>query len=246
MMMKKILMIGLVAFCMQIAHAEENLYEINYKAQSSSDLKSMQANPDTKMYVSNHYDEDNISMLEDGYDMMGSSGFEAGSIKPDLALSHAKAIKADVVLVYSKYASKKSPLSKLEMIKEAAKTSGEVDSEVLESADDEVFKYYASYWAKLPMPLLGLHVIKLKHKSKNSDDLIEEDGLKVLAVIKQSPAFKAGLKKGDVLLKMGDMTLQTPQQLSQAALKNEGKTVNISYKRQEEIANTNATLNKRN
>jgi hypothetical protein len=32
--------------------------------------------------------------------------------------------------------------------------------------DEEAYQYYASYWAKLPMPLLGLHVIKLKHKEK--------------------------------------------------------------------------------
>lgn len=245
MMMKKMLVGALVAFCLQTVHAEENLFAKNYKEQNNGNLKSMQANPDTKMYVSNHYDEDNISMLEDGYDMIGSSGFEAGSIKPDMALEHARSIKADVVLVYSKYASKKSSLSKLDLIKEAAKTTGEIDPESLNSQDDEQYKYYASYWAKLPMPLLGLHVIKLSHKDKDTGKSIEEDGLKVLAVIKQSPAFKAGLKRGDVLLKMGAMDLQTPAQLSQAAMKYAGKQVEISYKREEESKTTNATLNGR-
>ena len=245
MMMKKMLVGALVAFCLQTVHAEENLFAKNYKEQNNGNLKSMQANPDTKMYVSNHYDEDNISMLEDGYDMIGSSGFEAGSIKPDMALEHARSIKADVVLVYSKYASKKSSLSKLELIKEAAKTTGEIDPESLNSQDDEQYKYYASYWAKLPMPLLGLHVIKLSRKDKDTDKSIEEDGLKVLAVIKQSPAYKAGLKRGDVLLKMGAMDLQTPAQLSQAAMKYAGKHVEISYKREEESKTTNATLNSR-
>ena len=245
MMMKKMLVGALVAFCLQTVHAEENLFAKNYKEQNNSNLKSMQVNPDTKMYVSNHYDEDNVSMLEDGYDMMGSSGFEAGSIKPDMALEHARSLKADVVLVYSKYASKKSSLSKLELIKEAAKTTGEIDPESLNSQDDEQYKYYASYWAKLPMPLLGLHVIKLSRKDKDTGKSIEEDGLKVLAVIKQSPAFKAGLKRGDVLLKMGAMDLQTPAQLSQAAMKYAGKQVEISYKREEESKTTNATLNSR-
>ena len=83
-MMKKMLCVALVTFCIQTVLAAENLYEKNYKEQNNSNLKSMQANPDTKMYVSNHFDDDNISMLESGYDMMGSSGFEAGSIAPDL------------------------------------------------------------------------------------------------------------------------------------------------------------------
>ncbi len=153
-----------LVLCIQTVQATENLYEQHYKAQNSVNLKSMQTNPETEMYISNHSDEDNISMLETGYDMIGSIGFEAGSIAPSLALKHAKSIKADVVLVCSKYASKKSALSKLVMIKEAAKTTGEVNSEVME--DEEAYQYYASYWAKLPMPLLGLHVIKLKHKEK--------------------------------------------------------------------------------
>ena len=93
-------------------------------------------------------------------------------------LEHAKSIKADVVLVYSKYASKKSSLSTLQTIKEAAKTTGEIDEDVLKG-DEEQYKYYASYWAKLPMPLLGLHVIKLKHREKDSNEVIEDDGLKV-------------------------------------------------------------------
>ncbi|MFV1922020.1 MAG: PDZ domain-containing protein [Methylotenera sp.] len=245
MMMKKMLVGTLIAFCLQTVHAEENLFAKNYKEQNNGNLKSMQVNPDTKMYVSNHYDEDNVSMLEDGYDMMGSSGFEAGSIKPDMALDHARAIKADVVLVYSKYASKKSSLSKLELIKEAAKTTGEIDPESLDSQDDEQYRYYASYWAKLPMPLLGLHVIKLSYKDKDTGKSIVEDGLKVLAVIKQSPAFKAGLKRGDVLLKMGAMDLETPAQLSEAAMKYAGKQVEISYKREEETKTVNATLNSR-
>lgn len=240
-MMKKMLCVILVTLCTQIAHAAENLYEKNYKEQNSGQLKSTQANPDTKMYVSNHFDDDNISMLESGYDMMGSSGFEAGSIAPDLALAHAKTIKADVVLVYSKYAAKKSPLSKLQTIKEAAKTTGEIDPELLEG-DEEQYKYYASYWAKLPMPLLGLHVIKLKHREKEGGELVEDNGLKVLAVIKGSSASKAGLKRGDVLLKMGGVVLQTPSQLSQLVGQYKGKDVKIAYSRNDVLADTTVTL----
>lgn len=244
-MIKKMLVMFLVVFTIQVAQAAENLYEKNYKEQTSGDLKSLNPRPDTKMYVSNHYDEDNISMLEDGYDMMGSSGFEAGSIAPDMALEHAKSIKADVVLVYSKYASKKSELSKLQTFKEAAKTTGEIDPEVLEAEDEEQYKYYASYWAKMPMPILGLHVIKLKHKSKDGDTIIADEGLKILAVIKGSPAYKAGLKRGDVLMRIENVNLQQPEELSLAARKYQGKKVEIAYARNEVPSVTHATLNSR-
>lgn len=233
--------IGLFVFSLT-ALAEENLYEKNYRPQNEYNLKSLHANPETKMYVSNHYDEDNISMLEDGYDMMGSSGFTAGSIDPDLALTHAKSIKADVVLVYSKPGSKRSGLSKLELIREAANTSGEVDAELLND-DAEQFRYYASYWAKLPMPSLGLHVIKLKQKNKETDEVNVIEGLKVIAVINHSPAAKAGLERGDVLLKIQGVATNTPAELSQVVGKHRGQKVSMLFKRGESTITAETVLN---
>ena len=246
-MIKKILVLGLLASVMQIAQAADNLYEKNYKVQNAGGLVSQQANPDTKMYVSNHKDDDNISMLENGYDMMGSSGFEAGNVQSDLALAHAKSIKADTVLVYSKYASKQSSLSKIDAIKQAAKTTGEVDASVLKE-DEEQYHYYASYWAKLPMPLLGIHVIKLVHAADPSDPNTkreEEAGLKILAVIKGSPAEKAGLKKTDTIKKIGEMTINKSDDLFAAVKQYQGKAVDIAYERGEEAVVAKATLNSR-
>ncbi len=238
-MIKKCLVLGLL-LATQLAHAGENPYEKNYQAQNSGGLASLQANPDTKMYVSNHKDDDNISMLEDGYDLMGSSGFEAGDVAPALALQHAKSIKADSVLVYSKYASKQSSISKIQAIKEAAKTTHEVDASVLK-ADEEQYKYFASYWAKLPAPLLGVHVVKLK-----PIDAKAEDGLKILAVIKDSPAAKANLLRGDNLLKIGDVVLQKPEELSAIVRQFQGQNVLIEYARNDVKATTKAQINAKN
>jgi len=237
--MLKNLLILVLLFVAQLAHAGENLFENNYQPQKNGGLQSQMVNPDTKMYVSNHKDEDNINMLEDGYDLMGTSDFEAGNIAPEQALQHAKNIKADAVLVYSKYASKQMELSKIQAIKQAAKTTHEVDESVLKQ-DETQYKYFASYWAKMPMPLLGLHVIKLKPV-----DAEPENGLKVLAVIKDSPAAKANLQRGDVLLKIGEIAVQKPEELAIAVLKYQGKAVEIGYERDGQPASTQATLNSR-
>ena len=125
--MNKLLGIILLLTASANVYAADNPYEKNYKAQNSGNLASLQANPDTKIFVSKHKDEDNITMLEDGFDLMGSSGFDAGNVLPELALQHAKAIKADTVLVYKKYGSAKTPISKMQLIKEAAKKGGGED-----------------------------------------------------------------------------------------------------------------------
>lgn len=229
------------------ALADENLYQKNYKAQSTYDLKSMQANPDTKLYVSNHKDEDNISMLENGYDMMGSSGFEAGDVPPQMALTHAKDINADVVLVYSKFGAAKDASAKIALIKEAAKT-GRALTEKDVADEPTQYKYYASYWAKMPTPLFGVHVIKLVPVSPNADEASIKQaskGLKILAVIKDSPAAKAGLMRGDVLLNLAGVEVDFPEILSKQVGAHQGETVNVAYAREGKTIETKATINQR-
>jgi PDZ domain len=226
--------------------AAENLYEKNYQAQNTGNLVSLQTNPDTKMYVSNHKDEDNISMLENGYDMMGSSGFTAGDVPAELALQHAKAIHADTVLVYTKYGSAKTAASKIALIKEAAKKGGgEIDAKDL-PADTTNYNYYASYWAKLPTPLLGVHIIKLIPKNDDDAPQATSKGLTILAVIKDSPAAKAGLLRGDVLTKIAGNELNKPEELSGVVRQYQGQNIAIEFERGGEKKVANAQINSRN
>ena len=246
-MLASLLTVGTLLMATQLL-AAENLYEKNYKAQNTGNLASLQANPDTKMYVSNHKEDDNISMLENGYDMMGTTGFDAGEVSPDLALQHAKAIKADTVLVYSKYGSAMTAASKVGTYKEAAKKNGGVIDEKDLVEEDVQYKYYASYWAKLPTPMLGVHIVKLVRPSDDEDENAKKDeikGLRVLAVIKGSPAEAAGIKRGDSLLKINEIELNKPEELSGVVRKLQGQKVAIAYEREGQPATANATINKR-
>ncbi|MFA7351145.1 MAG: PDZ domain-containing protein [Methylotenera sp.] len=231
-MLFSLLSLGVLIFANQIDAAEVNPYTASYKEQNTNHLKSLQANPEPEIFVSNHKADDNISMLENGYDMIGSSGFSATEASSDLALAHAKMIKADTVLVYRKYESAKTASSKLQLIKEAAKTGGEIDSNDLEEEPTQ-YQYYASYWAKLPMPLLGVHIIKLKQKvEENAQEVVKEEaGLKIIAVIKASPAAKANVVKGDTLLKIGEVALVSADDLFAAVKRYAGQTVPVELQR---------------
>ena len=243
-MLLTLLCLGTALFAHSL-YAAENPYEKNYRAQNGSNLKSMNPAPDTKMYVSNHKDEDNISMLESGYDMMGTSGFDATDTPADLALQFGKTVKADTVLVYSKYGSTKTSASKLQLIKEAAKRGGEIDAKDLEEPAIE-YQYYASYWAKLPMPLLGVHIIKLKPMADPDSDVkpVDDKGLNIIAVIKDSPAAKAGIVKGDVLLKIGDVDLVKPDDLFAAVRRYAGQSVNVQFLHQANEQTVSVAINK--
>lgn len=250
LMLLGLLSLGTAIIATQLHAAETNvanvnLYAKNYKEQNGYQLKSQNVSPDTKMYVSNHKDVDNISMLEKGYDMMGSSGFDAENVPADLALQHGKNIKADTVLVYSKYGSTKTPHGKMELIKEAAKNGGEIEAKDL--AEEAIqYQYYASYWAKLPMPLLGVHVIKLVKAASNEDKQATGDrGLKIIAVIQESPAAKAGVVKGDNLLKIGDLELAKADDLFAAVKRYAGQTVALEFLHNDNLVKTTVALNQR-
>ena len=230
--------------------AAENPFEKNYKAQNNTNLVSLQAKPDTKMFVSNHKDDDNISMLENGFDMMGSSGFVTGEAPADLALQHAKTIKADTVLVYTKFGSAKTVASKIAVIKEAAKKGGGVVEDKDLKEEPTQYDYYASYWAKLPAPLLGVHIIKLVLFAEDEEEAAANKkintGLKILAVIKDSPAAKAGLKRGDTLYKIANVELNKPEELSSAVQKHQGQNVAIEFERAGIKNTANAQINTKN
>ena len=87
------------------------------------------------------------------------------------------------------------------------------------------YEYFSSYWTKLPPPLLGLHV----QRDKNADE--GAGGLEVLAVINDSPAARAGLRQGDILLRLGDATLLNPEQLSSTAQRYAGQVVEVVWTR---------------
>ena len=139
-------------------------------------------------------------MLEDGYDLLGYSSFEAGDVAPELLTQHARQVRADVALVYTEGVQRPQ-------------------------AKGARYKYFASYWTRLPPPLFGVHV----QRDTQADEGV--GGLEVLAVIKDSPAARAGLRQGDILLRMGEVQLMRPEQLAETARRYAGQAVDVDWKR---------------
>lgn len=74
----------------------------------------------------------------------------------------------------------------------------------------------------------------------------EGDGVTITSVSKESAAEKAGLKKGDVLTKVNDSKINSPEELTKTIGKfNPDEKVNITYKREKKELKTTATLTKR-
>lgn len=247
----KLIFLMLNLFSMLAIAEEPNLFQVNYSTQSNNNLHSLQKKPDTKIYAGMSKEKDNIRMLEDGYDLMGISSFQGPFVEPNQALKHAQAIEADAVLVYDRKINEMTRSARLRQIHDELKKSKGEKNTVIEVSEADLkdknskFEFYATYWAKLPLPILGLHVIKLSTKNSDTKEIQQEKGLKVIAVIKDSPAFKVGIQKGDVVLALNDANTDSPEEFSKSVFKQQGNKVKIKYTRDDEEKEVVTELNRR-
>jgi S1-C subfamily serine protease len=169
-------------------------------------------------------------MQELGYELLGYSSFKAGHVPPDDVLPQAKKVKAHTVLVYTEKMGGTPASVKMQNLREAKKTGQAV------STQGPTYTYFASFWAKLIPPRFGAHL-------KVPDELDTDPGLTVMVVIEGSPAEQAGLQKDDVLLRIGDVEINSIQALSNAVKQYAGKSVKMVYARNRQWTEADVNLN---
>jgi hypothetical protein len=219
------------------ASGEENPFAKAYVSRNLSPASLQHDTDSPKVYRGEDQVDDYQRMLENGYDMLGYSEFIAGSdTPPELVLQQARKINADLALVYTRLSGEAPADVKLQQMRERAKNAGQGSGQSPESQVS--YTYFASYWAKLSPPLLGVHVM-----GPATDE--ETDGLRVIAVINESPAAKAGVQEGDVLERLGDVDLKSPAALTQAAQRYAGQTVDLRMQRSGTGNQLKVTLNGR-
>jgi hypothetical protein len=209
---------------------ELNPYVNAFVASKATNAKLEQSSSEPQLFSGKDKVADKHRMEELGFELLGYSDFQAGNVSPEMALQQARKIRADRVLLYSERVSKVPSHVKLQQLKDA-KQSGQPQAE-----SDAIYKYFATYWAKLVKPSLGVHV-KVPSKEEPAE------GLQVLVVIDGSPAQAAGLKKGDSLISIGDVQLLGINDLSQAVKQYAGQTVELVYVRNTMRQQEKLTLN---
>jgi len=216
--------------------AEENLFEKNYQTQSPKGFKSFADAPDTKIMRGWAKETDNIKMLEDGYDLMGFTGFTSKNLPPELALTHGQAIQADMVLIYDRQLNENTRATAIKRARESILTQqldkdGNTTEIIIDEKDladpNAMYEFYASYWVKLPKPTFGTHFIKLTNQ--NTDE--QNPGIQIIAVIKDSPAAVAGIMRKDSITAVNDEKVNDPSEFIKIIQKNKGKKIKVSFLR---------------
>jgi membrane-associated protease RseP (regulator of RpoE activity) len=211
--------------------ANQNFFSNAYVETKTTNAKRIAPNADPKIYSGTDKIADKQRMEERGFELIGYSDFKAGNVAPELAMPQARKVHAEIVLVYSERADKPSASAKIQQLREAKKT-GQAPVEVGAS-----YAYFASYWAKIAKPSMGVHV-----KVPEKDDDVK-DGLLVMVVIDGSAAEKAGILKDDFLVSIGDVTLTNVTDLTKAVTQYSGQTVEVVYVRNRMRLESKMTLN---
>ena len=241
-----IYIISLLFFISNVAFSDENVFEKNYQIQSPKGFQSFSKNLNTKMMRGWAQKTDKFKMLEDGYDLMGHSNFTAPYTSPNLALQHAKSIKADMVLLYDRQINDSSRATMIKKARDKARKANRVkevgnltEIEINdEDLVDENVKYEinATYWVKLPKPTFGAHFIELNSNAE------EVNGVQIIAVVKGSPAAIAGILRNDSITSIAEVPVNKPEDLISQVRKNKGKLIEVGYIRGGKQSKVNVKL----
>jgi len=170
--------------------------------------------------------EDMITMLEAGYLLLGSSSF-TGSVPPQKALfEQAASVGASRVILYEHYQQTVSGTPSLTLPAgggggaestvgyhggaTATSQGGSAVREIPYSVKQ--YAQLATFWARAKPPRVGIYYRPLNESERAASK--GDGGVAVIAVVTDSPAAKANILRGDIILRANDTDVTNPQQLN--------------------------------
>lgn len=192
--MRKTTIILSLLFCVGCANPYSQFYkDYTDGIDITENPKVIISTNEPRLIKATNITKDKIEMLENGYMLLGESSFNAATANQNLALQQAKKVHADTVLVYSQYTNTVSYTTMY-----GSRTS-------FTPYNIRMYDYYASFWVKLKPPRFGIHFNDLTEEHRRK--IGSNKGVYVIAVVRNSPAFKNDLLIGDIILNFNDVEI---------------------------------------
>ena len=200
-----------------------------------------------KLYYGDDEKKDSLRMKENNYGLIGNSSFYIDSINESDAIDQAKAVHAEVVMLYSKYkrtVSGNAPLTLPNTTTSSTNFSGNAygsggyatysgtanttnygtkTTYIPYSYDQSDF--LATYWIKRKPRIFGVYYEDLTEDLRRK--MGSNKGVLVTVVIKGSPAFDADIIIGDVIKNMGDVLITNGDAIDKAIQDYRGQEVDV-------------------
>lgn len=218
---------------------------------------------DPTLFRGTDEETDHLRMLEDGFWMIGYSSFNAGAQSDKGAIRQARKVHASVVLLYVSYTNTVSGVTPLMLPNNQSSTtslygnaygaggsttfSGTAYTTTQGSQIAYMpyivnrYDYMATYWVKMKPPIFGVFVDDLSAEIRQK--IGSNKGQCVMAVVKNSPAFRADILRGDILRKIGDAEVSDRESFFGAADRYAGQTVRVLIYRDGKEIEKDVTLN---
>ncbi|WP_158900063.1 PDZ domain-containing protein [Burkholderia sp. L27(2015)] len=223
------------------------------------------ADVEPRVIVTDNIDAQNERLAQNNYARVGESSFQsnATSRAEANAVAQAKAIGAEMIVLSSRDAGTRTAVMPLVTPTTATATSNfngtafnpaYGTTNVNGSATTTSYgttttyvpitvhraDYYAGYWVKAKPPAVGIHVMPLSPEEHRR--IGTNSGLLINVVVIGSPAYRADIFKGDILMSIGDIRVDTADDVQQAIKKYLGATVEIQVLRDGQVLKKSVAL----
>lgn len=194
---------------------------------------------------------DILTMIENGYALLGYSTFIGPKFNENQAIAKAKELKASAVVIYSKYVDTltgvqpvilpdiKTSVSNVQVNAYGSRgyatafgtgtTTTYGTQTIYTPYEIDRFEQGASYWAKKKGQLSGIVPNELPPELRRK--IGSNKGVLVIAVVKRSPAFSADILRGDIIKKVNNIDIIDLKQYVQTMMANANKKVTITLLR---------------
>jgi len=215
------------------------------------------------LYKGSDKDEDRIKMLENNYVMVGYSSFNAGNVNENGVFTQAKKVRATAIVLYSQYTNTVSGSMPLTLPNTQtsntnisgnvygsggyANYSGYANTTTYGTKTTYIpynvrrFDYGATYWVKRKNTTFGLIPIDLDANLRA--EIQSNKGMLVEAVIKDSPAYRADIFRGDILKSIGTVNIYDIKNYEEALKKYAGMSVKVVILRSGKLIEKEVTFN---
>lgn len=204
-------------------------YEDFFRASGESAEDGVRSKAPPQVYTSNDLDTDIRRFLEDGYFIIGVSAWVGAPEDSKKTVKFAKKIRASVALVRYRYIDTVSGGTQVVMMPVIGGYGG-----MIGAAQPMSFARYeqtAYFFAKdKPEKIrLGLWFENLTPTQVRA--IGSSRGLSVMAVVRGSPGFDAGVIAGDIILTVAGQDISTPDRMDKVKADYAGQTVPVEIVR---------------
>jgi len=229
----------------------QNYQSLLHRPQTGSFLMQTSIALKPKIVTSTNMEADSLSMLENGYLLIGRAAFRSPPIDETQAIDHAQKVGAEIVLTKKEYVNtvtESVPIT--EWLPDQQTTVTEMSTfqtsptaapsiarrQITQTVQGEAYiqyvpqnveyyNYSATFWKKIKPMKFGVFVQQLDNETKKR--LQTNRGVIVKAVVRKTPAFNADILNGDIIVLFNNEPIADPEDFFAKIKANAGQEVTV-------------------